>query len=88
MRDRERIEDIASRLAAAHPEATLACPSCTAHVRGRNLGRHLADVHPGGSVEAASDHRAGVYLRLVDADGALTLGSPHGTSVRARWSAR
>lgn len=73
MRDRERIEDIASRLAAAHPEATLACPSCTAHVRGRNLSRHLADVHAGGSVEAArwSGPDGRLVLRLTIAMGVV-----------------
>lgn len=39
--------DRARRLAAARPDAPVPCPACAAGVKGANLARHLAKVHPG-----------------------------------------
>lgn len=39
----------ARRLAAARPDAPVPCPACAAGVKGANLERHLAKVHPAGS---------------------------------------
>lgn len=42
----------ARRLAAARPDAQVPCPVCAAGVKGLNLERHLAKVHPGPAVVA------------------------------------
>ena len=44
--------DRAQRLAGERPESAVPCPVCAAHVKGANLGRHLAKVHADGAVAA------------------------------------
>lgn len=49
-----RSDPVARSLAAAHPDAALPCPRCAGAVKGVNLDRHLAKVHPDASgVDAA-----------------------------------
>jgi hypothetical protein len=42
--------EVVHRLAAAHPQALLPCPTCAAAVKGRNLPDHLGKQHPGASL--------------------------------------
>jgi len=53
-----QIEHPAAQLAAAHPESVLPCPLCAATVKGANLDRHLAKVHPGEALDGQSAERS------------------------------
>jgi hypothetical protein len=55
---------IARSLAAAHPNATLPCPLCSASVNAVNLEQHLGKVH----ATALQDASSGAIVRLTGVD--------------------
>ncbi len=64
-----QIIDIARRLAAATPTATLACPVCGVALRAANLERHLGGTHPGEDDAGATWRGRGLRGGRLDWDG-------------------